>query len=477
MSGRQCDPKGNVSFPLKFGSSSVSGLPTNDPNFMMSFQSRSSSLMNPKFEDSSRTNGGLLDEPLQSLKIVYNNYNYTLVSTQVCLATHSILLGDNSDNNKIDYILTLESDKDLYNTHIAPISYIIVVIPLIKTPNDQVTVDNPYLAAISNYDISGSYNIQSIFTGLKKFIWYETCLEPHGDLALAYVSVEGLKISENLYWNLLAAWRKDSPYDLQQDTTNAVGTIKNTIKDFCANTSDTSDINLLDNSITKLQTSVYVPKLNKRIETWPHYMPPYDIVLNVAGNNVVSSSSMGSNNIEGFQTSPTITGVYVTETGGATPTVPLSFPTGTPPTEAQVVSQLQQIAANSVDGQTIDLGQFKCVPLDMDGAVDASGVHFDSMGQPLTDLYAQRNALRADAQVNKVSLDKLEIYFAFAVAGLVGLILILFVIVPWARKTMYGSVAAPAMIPSALNNTGFYVIMGLIILFGGFMLGAAATSI
>ena len=70
MSGRQCDPKGNVSFPLKFGSSSVSGLPTNDPNFMMSFQSRSSSLMNPKFEDSSRTNGGLLDEPLQSLKIV-----------------------------------------------------------------------------------------------------------------------------------------------------------------------------------------------------------------------------------------------------------------------------------------------------------------------------------------------------------------------------------------------------------------------
>ena len=403
------------------------------------------------------------------------NYNYTLLSSQICLATNSILLDPSeSINNKIDYILTLESDKDQYNNHIAPYAFMIIVIPLIKVSNDTEPIDNPYLGAISNYDISGSYTIQTIFYGLKKFVWYETCLEPHGDNAFVYISKEGINISENLYWNLLAAWRKDSPYDIQSALTTAVTNIKTNIKDFCSNTSSTNDVNVLDNSINALQASVYVPKVNKRIETWPSYTPPYDVVLNVQSNPVVMSSMT---NVEGFQVSatPTITGVYATETGGIT--IPI-IPTGTTSlSQVEILNDLTNIANNSVNGRTIDLGQFKCVPLDMDGAIDASGVHFDIMGQPLTNLFNQRNALRDDSKVNKVSVKNLEIYFAYAIAGLVAVIVILFLIIPLVKKHIFSTVTIQSsLLPNKAGEIGFYIIMGLITCGIGFMIGAAVTS-
>jgi hypothetical protein len=76
---RQCNPKGNVSFPLRFDSGITSNVPINDPKFMMTFTKRASNKLNPKFEDESRTTGGLLDESFNSLKIVYNNFNYSLI--------------------------------------------------------------------------------------------------------------------------------------------------------------------------------------------------------------------------------------------------------------------------------------------------------------------------------------------------------------------------------------------------------------
>lgn len=474
---RQCNPSGNVSFPLQFTSGNRSAIPINNPSLAFSFKPRNPNKLNPKYEDISRTSGGLLDESSNSLTINYNNYNYTLLSSQICLSTNSILLDPSkSVNNKIDYIITLESDKDQYNNHIAPDAFMIIVIPLIKVSNDTAPVDNLYLGSISNNDISGNnYNIKTIFTGLTKFVWYETCLEPHGDNAFVYISTEGLTISENLYWNLLATWRKDSPYDIQSALTGAVTNIKKNIKDFCSTTSSTSDVNILDNSINALQASVYVPKVNKRIETWPSYTPPYDIVLNVQSNPVVISS-MTNSSVEGFDNStPTITGVYATETGGLN--IPI-IPTGTTsPSQQEILNDLQNMANNSVNGQIIDLGQFKCVPLDMDGAIDASGVHFDLMGQPLTDLFKQRNALRDDSQVNKVSVNNLEIYFAYAIAVLVAMIIILFVIIPWARKNIFHQVTIQSsLLPNKAGEIGFYIIMGLIAYGTGFMLGAAVTS-
>jgi hypothetical protein len=204
-------------------------------------------------------------------------------------------------------------------------------------------------------------------------------------------------------------------------------------------------------------------------------MAPYDIVLSVQTNPVITSSMT----TEGFQTQ-TITGVYVTNSGGARQEINLnSIQTqgSNPVSESDIRNDLARISQNSVDGKNIDLGEFKCIPLDMDGAIDNNRIHFDSMGIPLTDIYTKRNALRSDAQVNKVSTDKLETYFAYALACVIGFVLlglaIRFIYTQWINK----STAAASIIPDNTGSIGFYLIMGFIMAFAGFLIGAAVTSI
>lgn len=465
---RQCNPEGNVSFPLRFSSSNITSIPQQELNLSMSFNSRKT---NPKFEDTSRTSGGFLNETSNSFTIEYLNLSYILISSQVCLSTHSILLGNDKSKNIVDIIFTLETEETIDSSP----RFIIVVIPLLKYDNSLVTLDNPYLGSILNQDISGNYSIKQLFSGLNKFLWYKTCLEPHGDDAIAYINLEGIKVSENLYLNLLSVWRKESPYDIQNSLKEAVSNIKNSITNFCQTTTGEDNVSNLNNSINTLQASVYVPKRNPSIETWSRYMAPYDIVLSVQTNPVITSSMT----TEGFQTQ-TITGVYLTTSGGVRQEINLdtvSRESGNIVSEEDIRNDLARISQNSVDGRSIDLGQFKCVSLDMDGAIDNSGIHFDSMGIPLTDLYTKRNALRSDAQVNKVSTDKLETYFAYALAGIIGFVLlglaIRFIYIQWINK----STAAASIIPDNTSKIGFYLIMAFIMGFAGFLIGAAATSL
>jgi hypothetical protein len=132
---RQCNREGNVSFPLKFDSSNITNIPQQTPNISMSFNSRRT---NPKFEDTSRTSGGFLNEIFNSFTIEYLNSRYSLVSTQICLSTHSILLGDDKSKNIIDIIFTLETEE----TNNSSPRFIIVVIPLLKYENSLVSVED-----------------------------------------------------------------------------------------------------------------------------------------------------------------------------------------------------------------------------------------------------------------------------------------------------------------------------------------------
>ena len=113
----------------------------------------------------------------------------------------------------------------------------------------------------------------------------------------------------------------------------------------------------------------------------------------------------------------------------------------------------------------------------MDGAIDNNRIHFDSMGIPLTDIYTKRNALRTEAQVNKVSTDKLETYFAYGLAAIIGFVLlgfaIRFIYTQWINK----STAAASIIPDNTSKIGYYLIIALIMGFVGFLIGAAITSI
>lgn len=477
---RQCDPKGNVSFPLRFESSNTSSLPQQTPNLSMSFVN-SKRTTNPKFEDTSRTSGGFLDENPSSLSITHLNNKYNLVSAQICLSTHSILLATDKEKNIIDVIFTLEIQEYLSTTTTSSPSssprFIIIAIPLLKYDNNLITADNPYLSNLLNENVPGNYSIEDLFTGLTKFLWYETCLEPHGDKALAYISLQGIKLSQNLYLNLLGVWKKQSPYDIQNTLQTAVTSIKNNISDFCRTTSSESNVNDLNNSINTLQASVYVPNRNPSVESWSRYMAPYDIVLSVQSNLVVTSSMT-----EGFQasnSSPTVTGVFLTDSGGAQQQIILPQTTsGSQPTEAEILNDLTRISQESVDGKAIDLGQFKCVSLDMDGAIDDSGkINFDDMGKPLDDLYKKRNALRKDAKLDKISTDNLINYFAYGVAGMLGLVLlglsIQYIINQWTNTSSIAS----SIIPDNTSKIGFYLVMGFLMAFFGFLIGASVSSL
>lgn len=482
---RQCNPGGNVSFPLRFETANTSSIPQQTPNLSISFVG-SQRKTNPKFEDNSRTSGGFLDETPSSLTIKYMNLTYSLVSAQICLSTHAILLGSDKEKNIIDIIFTLETEQDLLSPSSPSPSlpspsprFIIIVIPLLKFDNNLVTADNPYLSNVLQQDVPGNYSIENLFTGLTKFLWYETCLEPHGDNALAYVSLEGIKVSQNLYLNILSVWRKQSPYDIQNNLETAITNIKTNINNFCRTTSDETNVNDLNNSINTLQASVYVPNRNPSIESWSRYMAPYDIVLSVQSNPVVTSSMT-----EGFQasnTSQTVTGVYLTNSGGVQQQQldlsTIRTTSGNEPTEEEILNDLTRISRESVDGKAIDLGEFKCVSLDMDGAIDASGqINFDSMGKPLTDLYKNRETLRIDAKVNKVSTDDLINYFAYGLAALLGLVLvglaIKYIINNWINK----SSTASSIIPDNTSQIGFYLVMGFLMAFFGFLIGASFTS-
>ena len=212
-------------------------------------------------------------------------------------------------------------------------------------------------------------------------------------------------------------------------------------------------------------------------------MAPYDIVLSVQSNLVVTSSM--SQRVEGFQasnSSPTVTGVFLTDSGGPEQKKinlnTITSANGGQPTETEILNDLTRISRESVDGQAIDLGQFKCVSLDMDGAVDTDGkINFDSMGKPLTDLYTKRNTLRTDAKVNKVSTSNLEKYFGYAFAALLGIVLlglsIKYLINYWKNKSSIAS----SIIPDNTGKIGFYLVMGFLMAFFGFLIGAAITSI
>lgn len=142
-----CAGETNVSFPLRTSVTDLEqylkSIEKEKPNISAQFTVRST---NPNFSDDSRTNGEI-DEALNSIEVKYNNNDYQFFSAQITLATHSdwIPKAKNSTQqvqNKIDYIVTLESKKE----NIEP-RFVIIVVPIVV--DDTVTVNNPYLQGLA----------------------------------------------------------------------------------------------------------------------------------------------------------------------------------------------------------------------------------------------------------------------------------------------------------------------------------------
>lgn len=472
---RSCQNSPYVSFPLR---NSISDLHTyynninqQKPSISAKYNARPT---NPNFKDSARTTGEL-DENMNSMIITYNDVKYTLNSAQITMNTHSDWL-PSTVVNKIDFICTFEN-----SLNIDP-RFVITVVPIII--DNTITVDNPYLLGLAYMSEDPTYSLQSIFEGLTNFVFYTTCLEPHGDGAFVYVNTDGLKMTQQLYNNLLSVWTNQDLNVIQQKIQDNVTPLKSQINSIVKQIQSSSDIQQIQNQLANIQAAAQVPTINNLVETWPKYTPPYDIILNVPSKVItvpIPTKESFTNYKEGFQPS----GIGSTPAGGLGASTPTSTPTSTNglgayvngliaegETEDQIVSAIASYQSSA------PTNQMKCVPLDADNAIDSSGnINFDAEGNVLlSNLEAQREAIKgANPNTNLISLANNVAIFLGVLIGVVGILYAVYRLILFIKGPIFGT-STPPPLPSGSENIGFYVIIGLIIGFCGFLVGAFSKS-
>ena len=196
----KCPSSGNVSFPIrttiKDFTPFINNLLKINPQLSITAIERQ---RNPSFQDSRRFSG-IIDEPSGSATLIYNSNEYRFSNVQLCLATHTNWIPKKNPTdliqNKIDIIMVFEIETPIDTAA----RFVFIVIPLIIDPTTK--EDNIYLQGLA-YDIADvSFKVDYLLSGLTKFMYYTTCLEPSADNAFVYVSIEGILLSQTLYQDL-----------------------------------------------------------------------------------------------------------------------------------------------------------------------------------------------------------------------------------------------------------------------------------
>lgn len=436
-----CSGEAIVSFPLQTSISDLNSyykqIQKQTPNLSMDFTAR---LNNPNFSDETRSSGEI-DEPLNSISVTYENNEYQLLNAQITMATHTDWIPNTNPSkpvqNKIDLIVTLESIKE----GVAP-RFVIIVVPIVV--DDSATVNNPYLAGLSYLTNDSIYSLSSVLNGLTQYIDYTTCLAPHGDKAFVYVNIDTIKINSELYNNLLSVWTQQSLNSIQTRILDNLSPVQKSLSKLFQNVKNAKNLQEIQQQINNIQATAQTPVINSMVETWPRYSPPYDIILNVPSNPI--SSTEGFQNMEGFQVHFTV----------RTPTsVPGSSDT----------------TSYSVQRAT---GELKCVPLDMDDVIDSSGnVRLDASGNiEFGQIEARRQQLKSYYDNNQLTFEDLISYTApfFAALFVIGLVYVF--LWPFIQAYLFPTYT----VPNSASNAGFYIVFSIILLFGGFLTGAAVAK-
>jgi len=451
-----CAGEDIVSFPLRTSITDLdayyASLEEKAPNISATFTARFS---NPNFKDDMRTSGEI-DEPQNAMQVVYNDKNYQLVNSQITLPTHDDWIVNPTPSvplqNKIDYIVTLENMQD------AVPRFVIIVMPIIL--DDNVTVNNAYLQGLAYLSSEASYSLNSIFSGLNDYLYYTTCLAPHGDKAFVYVNRKGLRINSDLYHNLLATWTQQSLSSVQNRILDNMTPMQKSLSKLFQNVKNAQNLQEIQQQINNIQATAQTPVINSMVETWPRYSPPYDIILNVPSKTVTAATPDSTteegfrNRVEGFQV-----GIFSGGLGGG----------GGNYTDEDSDLNLN---TNNTPSNT------KCVPLDLDDAYDSSGnLMFNADGNiVLGRVEENRKKLRAEYASKQMTYEKLIEYVAPFFAVLAAVSIFYFVAWPFINQYLFNSstIQPPqALVPTEATNIGTYMVFGFIFLFGGFLIGTA----
>lgn len=444
-----CIGEKNVSFPLR---TSIKNLETyyksieqQKPNIRAQYTARAT---NPNFSSETRLTGEI-DESLNSISVFYNNIEYQLLNVQITMATHTDWLINNDPSkpiqNKIDFIVTLETTREGNQPR-----YVILVVPLVL--DDSTTTNNPYLAGLAYLTNDSVYSLSTIFNNLNNYIFYTTCLAPHGDKAFVYVNTDTIKINNDLYTNLLAVWTQQSLSSVQTRILDNLTPVQKSLSKLFQNLQNAKNLQEIQQQINNIQATAQNPVINSMVETWPRYSPPYDVVLNVP------STTIDQINVESFQNySEAFQDVASTGSGGL----------GAGTTESNE-------ATSTTTPRERLTGELKCVPLDLDDAVDSSGkLQFDGNGNlALGQIEATRQKIRSNYESNQLSYQDIIKYLAPTLAVFIVLGILYFLVWPLLSTKVYPDVTLPEGPP----GQGAFIIYSLIFIFAGFLVGAAVAK-
>jgi len=472
---KKCPISGNISFPIrttiKDFTPFIPNLLKENPKLSITSIEREK---NPSFEDSRRFSG-IIDEPSRSATLTYNSNDYIFSNAQICLATHKEWIPKKNSTdfiqNKIDIIMIFEIETPIIDVD----RFVFIVLPLII--DSTISDDNIYLQGLT-YDIADvSFKVDYLLSGLTKFMYYTTCLEPAADKAFVYVSIEGILITQTLYQDLLAVWRNTGQSDIQNAIKKSLSQISNT-NDNLVKIRSSKDLHANARAINNYNRSLN-PLIDSTYENWPAFVPPYDVKINLT-NRYITDSMLNLTN-EGFQTYTTVQGdtyVSVTNAGGIDQSVSLQRTVNGALSPA---IQLNIESDGSLQAVSRNTNQMQCIPLDADNAIDKDGnIRFNAEGSiDLSSAQAARTALRSSTNINTNYKD-IEKYVGAALGGITILAGIILGITIYNNRSGAAAAAVPTnkknLFPHFTSDLGFYSIIILIFTFSGFLIGAAVVS-
>ena len=512
-----CSTSDIISFPRQTNIKNIKTdyydtLKSSTLNISFNFIPRSTT---PQFSDSSRQTGELNESPGSST-CKYNNNDYELYNVQLCMATHRVWLKHKDSDNRIDIIITYV--KKYEQSDIQP-KFVILVLPLIIDENIQ--VNELYLSVLGGEMPNTILSLESLYNKNKDFYYYTTCLEPTGDKALAYISIDGIPLSLTLYYKILAQWKLQPLSSLMSEISNNVNGLKQKAQNLLGSIKNSNDVNDIQSKLDSASALTQTINLTTNLETWSYYYPYPGIVLNVTSKTFTlgSMDRIGFKNSEGFMNrigfknsegfmnrigftqsekrtinegfqSDGITTVSSdgtdTEIGSPPPPPPpgsgptlMSSSLPPPPAPRTVPASVSTTTTTTTSASTVSLNNVKCVPLDIDGVVDGSGnINFNSdKSIKLNDIQTQRNKVRSISTVENVAKKNKAFETAIAVFAGVGGGILLIIMILAAYSWYKSDVPAPPpnVFHPAASSIWYYLLIGIVLGFVGYLVGVATT--
>jgi uncharacterized membrane protein len=304
-----------------------------------------------------------------------------------------------------------------------------------------------------------------------------------------YVNKKGTPISQTLYYKILAQWKLQPLSSLMSDISNDLNNIKQRAQNLLGSITKSNDLTDIQSKLDSASALTQTINFSTIVETWSYYSPYPGIVLNVPSKNF----TLDSIKKETFQNNINKSGIGMSYNDHKPlPVLPKNFTfdtllkegfydgTGSGGSNSSNTSNTSNINTSNINtsNEAFIFGNVKCVPLDLDGVMDPSGnINFDPMGNMLlSEVQKQRDKIRNAVPI--VDFAKKNENFTIAIGvigGVLGILVIIAVIMAGLQWKNPRPTPLPSQIHPAASSIWYYLIVGFVLGFVGYLIGVAST--